>query len=611
MTDSLKVSITEARDDSMKIQILQKLFWEYRRADPDKALEYANQALDISQSIGFTRGIAHALHNIGIIQKVLGKYDTANNILLQAKEYFLKINDTIGVVACLTDISDIYTKQNNYQVALEYLDVARKLIIKTDNTEKLSRIYSKLGGIYYSQKQFEKALEYHRKSLKINKELNIQLGMSVNYNNIGNVYLDLNEYNRATENYLKSLEIKKQINDNSGMATILNNLGLIFSNQEQFQKAMEYHTEAFNKYNELGDKAGIANSLTNLANDHLGIGNFNRAIEFAGKALFISEEINLKRTQTETYRILSEAYAGLGKYNEAFHCQKLYKIYHDSTVNVEVVRQITEMESKFEMDKKEKEIALLSAQKEKHELQIEKQTLQRNMMFGFIALVSTILIFLFWGYRNKQKLNKKLEELNLTKSRFFANISHEFRTPLTLLLGPIEKLLGNAKREDEEMIGMMHRNATRLLFLDNQLLDLSKLEAGKLNLQVSQSEIIQTLKGMAMSFQSFAEKKKIKFNYLFPDHEIPAFFDQDKLEKIVYNLLSNALKFTPENGRVTIELSEFSTIDKKGLPQKIRKIPGSLVCISVKDTGPGISRDHLPYIFDRFYQIDSRQNRSF
>jgi len=607
--DSLTIELSKTQEDSSKVEILLKLFWEYRRSNPDRALEYANQSLELSQSVDYPKGIAHSLHNIGIIRKIQGNYEMASNLLQEAKNNYEKIHDTIGIVSCLTDLGDIFSKQNNYQIALEHFDKARKLVIKTSNKEKLSRIYNKLGGIYNSQKQYAKALEYHQKSLEINKEMDFKLGMSVNYNNIGNVYLVLKQYSSATENYLKSLEIKREINDSFGIASTLNNLGLIFSDQENFEKALEYHNKALNKYKELGDKSGIAMCLTNIANDYLESGNMLLAVDFAQNGLLLSEEINLKRTQTETYRILSEAFAVLNQFEKAYRYQKLYKIYHDSTVSVEVVRQITEMESKFEVEKKEKEIALLNSEKEKQELKMQKQRSQRNLMIGLTLVVLIVLIFLFWGYRNKKKLNTRLKELNLTKSRFFANISHEFRTPLTLLLGPLEKLMSSATQENKNMIGMMHRNATRLLFLDNQLLDLSKLEAGKLSLKVSRSEIIQALKGMVMSFQSLAEKKNIDFKYLFPDQEIQAFFDQDKLEKIVYNLLSNALKFTPESGQVIFELSLFSK--KMELPPKFKKISGQIICITVSDTGPGIAKENVSHIFDRFYQVDSSHNRNF
>jgi DNA-binding response OmpR family regulator len=165
------------------------------------------------------------------------------------------------------------------------------------------------------------------------------------------------------------------------------------------------------------------------------------------------------------------------------------------------------------------------------------------------------------------------------------------------------------RQEDQDLIKIMHRNASRLLMLDNQLLDLSKLESGKLKLEVGKENIVAVLKGMVMSFQSLAEKQQIDFQILIPDKPIEAWFDQDKLEKIVYNLLSNAIKFTPEKGKVTFELSMIS--DRKKVPSKLKKIHGQLICITVSDTGQGIANEHQQFIFDRFYQIDSKLNRKY
>ncbi|MBN2173845.1 MAG: tetratricopeptide repeat protein [Bacteroidales bacterium] len=607
--DSLKTLITLTNQDSIKINLFQKLFWEYRRSDPEKALEYANKSLQLSKSIDDIKGITNGLHLCGIIKKVQGDYIEASKLFEEAKSNFQKLNDTLGMVNCLTDLGDIYNKQNDYEGALKYLNEARSLLILTNNLEKLARIYSMLGSIYTSQKQYEKALEYHKKSLDLNEAENFRLGMAVNYNNMGNVYLQLEEYNEARNNYLKSLEIKHEINDNVGIASTLNNLGIISVQKKHYTDAIDYHKLSLAKYSELHDQSGMAMCLVNLANDYLESGNPLMAIDYAQKGLAITREYNLKKSQTEAYRILSEAHSKLQNFEHAYHFHKLYKSYNDSIQNVEVVKQITEMESKFENEKKENEIAVLNAENEKQELKLQKQRSQRNLMIGLTAFVLVIFVILIWNFRNKQKINKKLKELNLIKSRFFANISHEFRTPLTLLLGPLEKLLKNPKQEEKELIKIMHRNASRLLMLDNQLLDLSKLESGKLKLEVFKDDIIKVLKGMAMSFQSLAEKQKIDFQIHFPNNEIEAWFDHDKLEKIVYNLLSNAMKFTPEKGKVAFDLSFIS--DRKNHPGTIRKIPGQIICISVIDTGPGISEEHQTFIFDRFYQVDSKLNRKF
>ena len=195
----------------------------------------------------------------------------------------------------------------------------------------------------------------------------------------------------------------------------------------------------------------------------------------------------------------------------------------------------------------------------------------------------------------------KLKELDILKSRFFANISHEFRTPLTLILSPLEKKVSDKNGEIRpEEYQMMHRNAQRLLRLINQLLDLSKIEAGKMQLEPKRGDIIRFLKGIIYSFTSLAEARQITFHTAIPDFEIETYFDPDKLEKITYNLLSNAFKFTPNQGEVNVKIS-FDEGDGADHTAMLKMI--------ITDTGKGIPMAFIHRIFDRFYQADSSHTR--
>jgi signal transduction histidine kinase/DNA-binding response OmpR family regulator len=189
--------------------------------------------------------------------------------------------------------------------------------------------------------------------------------------------------------------------------------------------------------------------------------------------------------------------------------------------------------------------------------------------------------------------SKKLEELDKIKSHFFANISHEFRTPLTLITGPLEQML-TSPREDEgeqkKKMRLMLRNSRRLLSLINQLLDLSRFDSGKMKLQASRQNIVPFLKGIVESFDSLAVQNELHLEFYSEAEDITLYFDAEKLEKSVCNLLVNAIKFTPPAGKITVTLNV-----KKDIP------PGFLE-ISVGDTGIGIPLAQLEHIFDRFYQ---------
>jgi signal transduction histidine kinase/DNA-binding response OmpR family regulator len=185
----------------------------------------------------------------------------------------------------------------------------------------------------------------------------------------------------------------------------------------------------------------------------------------------------------------------------------------------------------------------------------------------------------------------KLKELDTIKTNFFTNLSHEFRTPLTLILGPLEKLLeGKSKSDPSSQYQLMYNHASRLLQLVNQLLDLSSLDAGKMKLEITESDVIGFVKGIVSSFESYAEEKSIQLNFTSPKEKSECYFDQDKLQKVLSNLLSNAIKFNKENGFVNITLGE----------KRSRGI--SYLQIEVEDNGPGMSSEFQKNIFDRFYK---------
>jgi signal transduction histidine kinase/ligand-binding sensor domain-containing protein/DNA-binding response OmpR family regulator len=187
---------------------------------------------------------------------------------------------------------------------------------------------------------------------------------------------------------------------------------------------------------------------------------------------------------------------------------------------------------------------------------------------------------------------EKLEEVNRLKLQFFTNISHELRTPLTLIISPLEQLLQEqtGDRKLHKLFTRMHFNANRLLTMINQLLDIRKSEAGLMKLHVEKSDIVVFSREIVTSFRNLAHQRNIHLKFSADPEHINAWFDHDQLEKVLFNLLSNAFKFTEDGGKVTFTIQQTDFVE-----------------ISVRDTGAGISPDQLPFIFERFYQVEKSQ----
>ena len=238
---------------------------------------------------------------------------------------------------------------------------------------------------------------------------------------------------------------------------------------------------------------------------------------------------------------------------------------------------------------------------------------------GLVALLTAGLIFLIFKWRVNQleKDKKQLEEevrkrtktiseqaeelkqLDKSKTRFFSNITHEFRTPLTLIIGPLEQFL--AKNPDsmiQQGLSGVLRNAQHLLILINQLLDLSKLEGGKMEMELAHGDIASYTQDLVMQFIPLAKQKQLNLDFVTNTKSWEIHFDSDKWNKIIYNLLSNAIKFTPEGGSIKVKLNKI----QQGGEDKVQLI--------VADTGIGIEQEALDQIFNRFYQVNASSTRT-
>jgi signal transduction histidine kinase/DNA-binding response OmpR family regulator len=254
--------------------------------------------------------------------------------------------------------------------------------------------------------------------------------------------------------------------------------------------------------------------------------------------------------------------------------------------------------------------------------QVKKYLSQRFWLISALSslfLVIVLIVLLFRGFRNKAKANLKLEVQKLAITRqneelrkisieleeatkakmvFFTNISHEFRTPLTLMIGPLENILSDRKLSVElrSQLQMMLRNATRLLRMINQLMDLRKIEDEKMKLCAGEYDIISFTREIKEAFDELATRKNISFTLNALQNEQLLYFDRDKVDKILFNLLSNAFKFTSESGSIDININKVQHVFNGTEKEAVE--------IEIRDNGIGIAEESLKRIFERFYQVE-------
>ncbi|MEZ4963428.1 MAG: response regulator [Saprospiraceae bacterium] len=238
-------------------------------------------------------------------------------------------------------------------------------------------------------------------------------------------------------------------------------------------------------------------------------------------------------------------------------------------------------------------------------------------LFTGFFLVITLAVFLMLRYsivqnaKIKEAEKERIQELADLKARFYTNISHEFRTPITVILGMAEQAADKPKEYYQTGLKMIRQNANRLLHLVNQMLDLSRLEAGQMPLHFIQHDILSYLRYVAEPFQHLAGEKNVRFHFLTDFDEIQMDYDPEKIESLAGNLLSNALKHTPEGADVYFMVALVEGMAPPGgqafslFPFETKEARVKNLSLKIKDTGPGIPQDQLGRIFDRFYQVNA------
>ncbi|MCD4833329.1 MAG: tetratricopeptide repeat-containing sensor histidine kinase [Bacteroidales bacterium] len=636
--DSLLIELKNVKSDTTKANILNNLSWEYKLSIPEKANEYAKQALDISNKTGYKKGIAKSLNNFGIVHCIQGNYSKAieyfqkalklmtelgnesgissslNNIGIvydeqanypQAIEYYqksLKINkkkeNKKGISACLNNIGLVYEKQGNYTLALEYFQDALKIEKECRDKRGISNCMINIGEVYKQQGNYTLALEYYQEALKIGKEFRFKRGISNCINNIGEVYKQQGNYTLALEYYQEALKIGKEFRFKRGISNCINNIGEVYKQQGNYTLALEYYKKSLTIYKELGKKSGIANNLNNIGNLYYKLKKFNIATEYSLKSLKEAKDIGAKQLIANAYRSLSENYSAQNSYKKAFKYHKLYKEMNDSIFNKEKSKQLNEMQVRYETEKKEQQIQVLKKENEINVLKLKKHKIQRNLLIVSSLFILLSIIILYSRFLLKKKTNEQLEiaikkiskseaelkESNNAKDKFFTIISHDLKGPFNSLLGFSELLIKKAKEYDKEKIikfgNAINTSAHDLYDLTENLLLWGNAQSGNLQNIPEKVNLRKLVIDNISVLKSSAEKKNIILYQEIPEN-IYVYVDINIISMVIRNLISNALKFTNSGGKISV-----ISVEKD-----------NLVEISVIDTGIGISEESIKKLF--------------
>lgn len=632
--DSLHTELNRSTQDTTKIKILHQLHDLYKSDSVVKADQLILKSIELSQKAKNTVWEVKSYTKYAQFLRQRIKIDSAISTYLKSIELAEKVNFSEGISDAYNSLGYIYLRMGNFDKALDYHQKNLAIALKMKNDGRAGNAYGGIGGVYSERGEYTKAMENYVLSSKKHQKIGNLKDHAINLANIGMLQDKLGNYKSAAQYLKQSDSIAKITNQPQTSTYVWYVLGRLYNKTGELDKALKYSKKALDSYEKNGQKNQAGFTSYTLGTIYWKQRKYNKALNAFQKRMEIAVEAKDSVSISQAYkamgdcyqeldepekakssyinalniaklhnnalgeirilRTLSRFYAAKGDYKSAYKSKNRYIVLKDSLYTIEKRDLATKIEAEYQNEQKTKEIALLESEKKLQALQINKRENERN---GIILLSLAILILaalIYNQYRIKQKSNKKLQELDKLKSNFFANISHEFRTPLTLIKGPIEHLEQNFDEKlSLENVKMIRRNTNRVLTLVNQLLDLSKIDSGNLSLHLTEGDIYKCLRAATTSFSSHAAQRNIDYRIQIPSAVLWTSFDRDKLEKVVYNLLSNAFKFSEDNSVVSCT---------------IKHNEGNLQ-IQVSDSGSGIPEESLPFIFDRFYQADSSNTK--
>ncbi|MEM9834233.1 MAG: tetratricopeptide repeat protein [Bacteroidota bacterium] len=591
-----------------------------------KAHEYHTRALEIYTELGNKLREAVTIMFIGITYERQGDYPEALKHYHEALARFSKLSVEPYYFADLhADLGSAYSKQARYSEAVDHYLSALAIYEQLGEKDGKAYMYNDIGVAFYEQKNYDQALNYYQESLKLYLALGDKRWIAQAYNNIALLHEHQNRLDSALFYYQQGLTLAQESQNNYMLGWIFNGLAIVYQKKQEYQQALEYVQQAIALREEAaGDQELLAQSYNTLGKNYLALGQYQDALAMYQKSQGICEKIGNPLNLKDALEGISLSYEGLHQIAQAYPYLKRFKAVADSLSSEENQKALIAKTMQFEFDQQQ---ALAQAEAEKQELVYQQEIKeQRQYIYaaiaGFFASLVIVLIILKGRQKQKQtnrllaqqnedihRQKEQLQEMDTIKSRFFTNISHEFRTPLTVIGGMAQQIKKFPNEWLDKGLKVIERNNANLLNLVNQILDLRKLETGALSLHLIQGDIIHYLQFLVDSFHSLAESNVIQIHFLSKPKEVIMDYDQEKMLRILSNLLSNAIKFTPEGGHVYIT-TDTTSFSGDSPPANLTPAGTSeWLEIVVKDTGMGIPEDKLPHIFDRFYQVDDSSTR--
>jgi signal transduction histidine kinase/Tfp pilus assembly protein PilF len=598
-TDSLESALAHTRGQ-VRASALESLSHKLENSNIKRAVTLATEALILASD--HEQKVQQLSGWLGHLKRLQSSYDTATEYLEKALSLAEKRNDPISAAEYHNELSQLTRAQGKLSPAIQHALEARRLSEQTAHAKNTGDALYNIGYVHLIQKSYDSAMLYFRKSLSVRRASGDSSNVANSYNGIGLVYMRLEEYDESRKWYLRSIALVDSETNPRLLGMVFNNIGITYENQGKFEEGRAYYHRSIAIKKKTGDKRGMASTYGNLADNFNESGNLDESIRYANLSVALAKETRSLDYMITAHKILSYSYEKKSDYRKAYDHYVQFHQLQDSLFNINKAKEVNELITRYNVEKHEKENLALKASATLNESALSRQKI--IIIVTTIGLTGVLLvlnsIYRLYGRSRKlaielahQKTEAEQANAQLTLAiQENANITnflvHDLKSPMNKVAG-----LADLMQKDGDLNPIQQVYVARVSEVVDQgrkLIDDLLAVDKQQSIHITRFDVVEFMNALMDEFVAQAEHKNIRLIRDFPDQAVMIASDRDLLRRVFDNLLSNALKFSPQNLsiRVSVITLEYN------------------IQISVIDQGPGFSEVDKKSLFQKFKRLSAR-----
>jgi signal transduction histidine kinase len=575
---------------------------QQNKNDTEKSGFFARQALALAFNLRDSTKIIHMSHWLGLLKKTETDYDSARyyfNLSLTVSQH---TNDLPSIAESINSIGVSFQLQGQVTHALELYLEALTIAESCSNQKQIGDSYYNIGYVHSLQKNYDSALLYFRKALEVREALKDTVSIAGSYNSIGLALMRMEKYDDAREWYFKSMKLLNPDEHLKLLGMVYNNIGITYENQGKFEEGRKFYYKSIDLKKKLNDIRGLASTYGNLADNYNESGKPDLSIKFALLSAKLAKKTQSLDYLVTAHKILSYSFEKKGDYKNAYENYVTFRTLEDSLSNENKSRHANELITKYNVSRKEKENASLKASAAVKELLLSKQKIIIVCTVVSLVILLMIVGFVYQLYVKSKKLarevkaqknetdaaNIRLQEVLQENTTMMNIMVHDLRAPMNKVQGLAQLIQSDGALSVHQVnyLGMMSGVVEQGRRIIDDLLVINKSES----ISIEPFICNYFLNEMIQQYSTEASRKKLRLKLELPPSDVWIETDKNVLSRILDNLISNAIKFSPSEKEITISLeSTFQSVN-----------------ICVCDQGPGFSAEDHKYVYQRFKKLSAR-----